>query len=715
MLCISAGCYAWYKGNTSSRFYVLSWIIWFIGSLTFALTAAGVFPRSFLTAWSQEVGFFFFVTLMTIAQFYRFFQKRKFHEKEQHSALKALSKAEEEYRSLFENAMEGIFKLNDQGMLNNANKTFLNITNIKDIDTVKISNFQPFSLCFLDTKESEKLKLMLNEETSISDYISNFKDENGETKWVSLSLQKIEDIIDKSITYRGSLADITETKKREYAETKRHMAEASTQAKDQFLSNMSEEIRTPVSSIIDFTNQASDISTDSNIDTLLLKIKRSSANLLGTINDILDFSDMEAGNLVINYDSFSIRKLLDNISHVVGDKVDEKDLKLYIDIDEDIPEILIGDSARLNQILTNLTNNAVKFTEKGNILISLELVTLNKKAGSITLTGSVTDSGKGISAQEQSFIFETQTNPEQDSKTHSGFGLSITKQLLELMDGKISVSSLEGKGSVFTFQFTCQIENRKHNVNKLQTITSVKVLDNKKLIDNQEQLIEEPLDFKAPEDRIKFIQQNTVLEEDTEISLDQEDGLERCQGNQKLYLKLFAEFIKNYSSTADNISILLKNDDLISVAKLAHTIKGLSANLGAKRLSKLAVSLENMTAINKQEQQISLELFETELETVTYQMTIALDNSDEDLVEKPVDQTKYLEHELKQKLDILSVMIGEQKMDAYEEALKIVARWPISEHFNLLNETADLLDLFDFEHAAKNIVQLISKLESGNV
>jgi PAS domain S-box-containing protein len=715
MLCISAGCYAWYKGNTSSRFYVLSWIIWFIGSLTFALTAAGVFPRSFLTAWSQEVGFFFFVTLMTIAQFDRFFQTRKFHEKEQHSALKALSKAEEEYRSLFENAMEGIFKLNDQGMLNNANKTFLNITNIKDIDTVKISNFQPFSLCFLDTKESEKLKLMLNEETSISDYISNFKDENGETKWVSLSLQKIEDIIDKSITYRGSLADITETKKREYAETKRHMAEASTQAKDQFLSNMSEEIRSPVSSIIDFTNQASDISTDSNIDTLLLKIKRSSANLLGTINDILDFSDMEAGNLVINYDSFSIRKLLDNISHVVGDKVDEKDLKLYIDIDEDIPEILIGDSARLNQILTNLTNNAVKFTEKGNILISLELVTLNKKAGSITLTGSVTDSGKGISAQEQSFIFETQTNPEQDSKTHSGFGLSITKQLLELMDGKISVSSLEGKGSVFTFQFTCQIENRKHNVNKLQTITSVKVPDNKKLIDIQEQLIEEPLDFKAPEDRIKFIQQNTVLEEDTEISLDQEDGLERCQGNQKLYLKLFAEFIKNYSSTADNISILLKNDDLISVAKLAHTIKGLSANLGAKRLSKLAISLENITAVNKQEQQISLELFATELETVTYEMTIALDNSYEDFVEKPVDQTKYLEHELKQKLDILSVMIGEQKMDAYEEALKIVARWPISEHFNLLNETADLLDLFDFENAAKNIVQLISKLESGNV
>jgi PAS domain S-box-containing protein len=727
ILCILAGCYAWYKGNTSARLYVFSWIIWFIGSLTFAFTANGVFPRTFLTEWSQEVGFFFFVTLMTVAQFDRFLQTRNSHEKEQRSALNALSKAEEEYRSLFENAMEGIFKLNDQGVLNNANKTFLDITNVKDIGFIKQGNHPPFSLCFLDVNETDRLKLMLSEEASISDFISNFKGKDGEVKWVSLSVQKIEDNVDKTVTYRGALADITETKKREYAEKQRHMAEASTQAKDQFLANMSKEIRSPVSNIIDFTNQVSEINTDTKIDAFLLKIKRYSANLLGTINDILDFSEMEAGKLVINYAPFSIRQLLDNISHVVGDKVDEKGLALHIDVDEDIPEILIGDSARLNQILTNLANNAVKFSDEGDILISLELVALNKKAGGITLTGSVTDSGKGISAQDQSFIFDTQTNPNQDSKTHSGFGLSITKQLLELMDGSISVSSLEGKGSVFTFQFTCRIESRNQSRLEPSSNKPVGIPAQIEPVSIQKPLINNVLEIVSDGEHVNIIESHTAIENklntesepepepESEITLDQEDGLERCQGNQKLYLKLFSEFIKNYSDTADKMSALLESNDLIQISKLAHTIKGLSANLGAKKLSKLAVSLEKLTALNEQEQNIALQLFATELGLVAKEMTIELDNSSDEFIEKPIDQSKFLEHELKQKLATLSAMINEQKMDAFEEAISLSARWPITEHITLLNEAADFLDLFDFENAAKNIEALSTKLEIGNL
>mgnify|MGYP003856809839 FL=1 len=712
ILCITAGTYAWLRGNTSARLYVVSWLIWFLGSITFALTAAGIFPRSFLTAWSQEVGFFFFVILMTIAQFDRFLQTRNSHEKEQQSALKALSKAEEEYRSLFENAIEGIFKLNAKGVLHNANKTFLDITNVENLDVIKLENSQPFSLCFLGLDETDKLKSMLNDEANISDYVSSFKDKDGEIKWISISIQKIEDIIDKSVSYRGSLADITETKKREYAEKQRHMAEASTQAKDQFLANMSEEIRSPVSSIIDYTNQASNVNSDSNIDAFLLKIKRYSANLLGTINDILDFSEMEAGKLVITYAPFSFHQLLDNISHVVGDKIDEKGLELQIDIDEDIPATLIGDSARLNQILTNLTNNAVKFTDEGSILISLELVSLNKKAGTITLSGSVSDSGKGISPQEQTLIFEAQTNSGDNITINSGFGLSITKQLLELMDGNISVSSLEGQGSIFTFQFSCRIESRKHNLQEQQYTKAVEILTDVEPIQTDEQyIIDSP---SLPCEQEQNLKQDSSPTEEAEISIDQADGLERCQGNQKLYLKLFSEFIKNYSSTAKDMRVLLENSDLISIAKLAHTLKGLSANLGAKKLSKLAMSLEKITALNQKEQMTSLQLFETELTAVTKEMTTAINNSPEDFIEHTTIENKYLINELSEKLRALSSMVHEQKMDAYDEALSMLARWPIPEHEPLLGDISELLDLFDFEGAGKGIQELIIKLEAGN-
>jgi len=722
VLCITAGTYSWLKGNTSSRLYTVSWLIWFLGSLTFALTAAGIFPRTFLTAWSQEVGFFFFVILMTIAQFDRFLQKLKSHEKEQKSALKALSKAEEEYRSLFENAIEGIFKLNHNGVLHNANKTFLDITNVEDLDASKLENSQPFSLCFLDLDETEKLKSMLNNEESISDYVTSFKDKNGEIKWISLSILKIEDLVDKSVSYRGSLADITETKKREYAETQRHMAEASTQAKDQFLANMSEEIRSPVSNIINYTNQASDVNTNSKIEAYLLKIKRYSANLLGTINDILDFSEMESGKLVITNTPFSFHQLLDNITHVVGDKVDEKGLTLNIDIDEDIPEILIGDSARLNQILTNLTNNAVKFTDKGDILISLELVSLNKKAGTITLTGSVSDSGKGISSQDQSLIFETQGYSNGNTKTSSGFGLSITKQLLELMDGNISVSSLEGQGSTFTFQFSCRIESRKHYLQGSESnnepkvisdIMSIKTDEQHSIItpsfsDQQEQEQEQELELEQEQEQ--SLQKEATPNNEIDLSIDQEDGLERCQGNQKLYLKLFSEFIKNYSSSAKDMQILLENNDLIPIAKLAHTLKGLSANLGAKKLSKLAMTIETITALNKKEQNTLLQLFADEVKAVTIEMTAAISNSPEILDEQTEIKSKFHTHELNGKLQALSSMVHEQKMDAYDEALTMSARWPITEHETLLGDIAEHLDLFDFESAAKGIEELILKL-----
>jgi len=729
ILCIIAGAYSWSQGSTSSRLFVASWVIWFLASITFALTASGVFPRTFLTTWSQEVGFFFFVVLMTIAQFDRFLQRQRAHEKEQDSALKALSQAEEEYRSLFENAIEGIFKLNGKGVLNNANKTFSNITNIVDLDQLKPENFEPFSLCFLDSNETEKLKTMLAENASITDYVSSFTAIDGEEKWISISIHKFQNITDNNVSYKGSIADITETKKREQAEKQRHMAEASTQAKNLFLANMSHEIRTPMNSIIDFTNKASKANTDTSIDAFLLKIKRYSANLLSTINDILDFSKIEAGKLHIEYAPFRVRQLLENVSHVVAEKVEEKGIGFNMDVDEDIPDLLIGDAARLHQIIANLSNNAVKFTDQGDISISLELVSLNKKAGSITLTGRVSDSGKGISVKDQEHIFSSYKTVNGNSTIGSGFGLSITKQLLELMDGNISVNSVEGQGSIFVFQFTCRIESRKRTSETSTEIENLKIqsenIDQKIKVNNIQEtgVINEdgsshvPIERNKPEvvlEKSPRLETNTNQESletnsEPQLSIDQADGLERCQGNEKLYIKLFSDFIKNYGTASEELGVLFSKSDFLSIGKLAHTFKGLSANLGAKKLASISLELEHISRLDKETQITTLQHFDTELVAVISEMKQSIDESPIETTDV-LSEKKYELSELSEKIDMLTGMIQEQKMDAYDEAIAMLAQWPVAEHIILFETLIELLDLFDFEGASKIIKDLNTKL-----
>ena len=716
ILCIIVGMVSWQKGSSSSRLFVISWIIWFIASITFALTASGVFPRTVLTLWSQEFGFFCFVILMTIAQFDRFLHIQRSHEKKQASALHALSLAEEEYRSLFENAIEGIFQLNEYGLLTNANKTFSDITGIAEFDNLKPENYPPYSLCFLNTIEAQKLNTKLAGSGDISDFITSFTNRENETKWLSITIKKTQDIIDQSISFKGSVADITETKKREEAEKRRHMAEASTQAKDLFLANMSHEIRTPMNSIIDFTDKVSKANKDQNIDAYLVKIQRSSANLLGTINDILDFSKIEAGKLKIEYAPFSVRQLLANTSHVIADKIEEKGLHLRIDLDDDIPDLLIGDFVRLQQILSNLCNNAVKYSDKGEIKISLDLVSLNKKAGSITLTGRVSDSGKGISSTDQEQIFSTHTAPDTISNiSGTGFGLSITKQLLELMDGNISVNSVVGQGSIFVFQFTCRIESRKHFLDRSSENNITETTNTPSSIDSDSELVSHS---NISTDQVPVLKINEEVEtippvtesSSTDYHIDQADGLERCQDNQKLYLKLFGDFIKNFGETTNVIRSFHSKSDLIPIGKLAHTLKGLAANLGAKQLSTCAMKLEHIERLTSDEQLIAINDFETELNFVVSEMQKSIDTSPNEDTASQQNQTKYIHNELTAKLMNLKDMVHEQKMDAYEEAIIMAQRWPVLEHNELFETLIESLDLFDFDQASKIIKDLKDKL-----
>ena len=235
----------------------------------------------------------------------------------------------------------------------------------------------------------------------------------------------------------------------------KEQAERSVKIKEEFLANMSHEIRTPMNAIMGITDLILDTKTTEKQSEYLKLIKKSSDNLLVIINDILDFSKMEAGKVEFENSEFSLVELTNGIISMIQFKIDKKEIKVLTEFAEYVPEYIIGDQVRLNQILTNLLDNAVKFTEKGSI--TLKIKQTNETETVTTLQFSVTDTGIGIEKEKFETIFYS-FNQASSSTTRkfggSGLGLTISKQLIELQGGQINLQSQPGVGSTFKFNLT---------------------------------------------------------------------------------------------------------------------------------------------------------------------------------------------------------------------------------------------------------------------
>ncbi|MBV8659707.1 MAG: response regulator [Burkholderiales bacterium] len=257
------------------------------------------------------------------------------------------------------------------------------------------------------------------------------------------------------------------------------VAQHASKMKSEFLANMSHEIRTPMNAIIGLAYLALKTTLTTKQRDYLNKIHRAGESLLMVINDILDFTKIEAGKLEIEHIEFSLDDVLANVATVTGQRAQDKQLEYLFQVPPDVPRELIGDPLRLGQVLTNLTNNAIKFTERGDILLSCHVV--EQTAGAVKLEFTLRDTGIGMSEEQMAGLFQPFTQADGSTTRKyggTGLGLAICRRLVGMMDGDISVESETGRGS--TFRFTARFDKplvaRPNALPLLDSLTGMRAL-----------------------------------------------------------------------------------------------------------------------------------------------------------------------------------------------------------------------------------------------
>jgi len=391
-----------------------------------------------------------------------------------------LEKAEAKYRSIFDNAVEGIFLIvPTEDRFISVNSSLAKMAGYNSPEEMISSITDIPGQLFADPDDHKTIADILKINNEIVGFETEFYRKDSTVFFGSFSARKVFDSDSMFMHYEGTLIDFTDRIKREKAEREREAAEASNRTKSEFLTNMSHEIRTPLNGIIGMTEIAMDTNLDNNQQEIVNVINHESEILLNLINDILDFSKIEAKHYELEAINFDIRVLIEDLAQSFSMRSEKKGLEIVTFLSPDVPSRIVGDPGRLRQIIANLVGNALKFTDKGEVFIKVEMV--EDLGESVVLKFSVRDTGIGISEEHQHKVFDLFTQADGTTTRRyggTGLGLAISKSIVEMMEGDIGVKSTMGKGSTFFFTaiFTKTKDQKSFSVSEDVDLEGLRVL-----------------------------------------------------------------------------------------------------------------------------------------------------------------------------------------------------------------------------------------------
>ncbi len=374
-----------------------------------------------------------------------------------------LQSARDEYRTLYDSAIEGLFRINGEGQLLSANPTLAKILDFDNTQDLLLEYKDLLHRVFLKTEDAQHFLSELEDKGQVNGFEAQGMTRSGRVFWMALTARLTEDM-DNGDHIDGSLFDISERMQREQADKQRQIAEAATVAKSEFLANMSHEIRTPMNAIVGFSKLALETHLDRKQHEYLTSIRNAGENLLSLVSDILDFSKIEAGKLTLEEHPFRLADTLSEVERLFRTDMRRKGLSFHvIDATGEHPGFpdngaLVGDPLRLQQVLVNLVGNALKFTASGDITLSAAVKDVSHHQ--FELEFHVIDTGIGIEAGQMQRLFDSFEQAESSTTRRyggSGLGLSICKRLVDAMGGDIDVSSTPGRGSDFEFSVRCRL------------------------------------------------------------------------------------------------------------------------------------------------------------------------------------------------------------------------------------------------------------------